>query len=149
MERLAKLPQVGGLITISTLLLPHTLKSDSEVREAAARLKADMVLLYTFDTSFHDNDASLALNVVTLGLSPTRQVFVHVAASALLMDTRTGFIYAALEANEKRKVTTNAWESRETADRARRDAEKTAFKGLVGEFEKNWPQIVERARKGA
>lgn len=148
-QRLAKLPQVGGLITISTLLLPASLQSDGELREAAARLKADMVLLYTFDTSFHDNDASVALNVVTLGLSPTRQVFVRVAASALLIDTRTGFIYAALEANEKRQITTNAWESRETADRARRDAEKAAFKALVSEFEKNWPQIIERAKKGA
>ena len=87
---------------------------------------------------------------MTLGpFSPTRQVFVHVAASALLMDTRTGFIYAALEANENRKVLSNAWESKETADRARRDAEKAAFKGLVGEFEKSWPQVVERAKQGA
>lgn len=148
-QRIANLPQVAGLITISTLLLPASLQSDRELREAAARLKADMVLLYTFDTSFHNNDASVALNVVTLGLSPTRQVFVHVAASALLLDTRTGFVYAALEANEKRKVTSNAWESRETADRARRDAEKAAFKALVSEFEKNWPQIIERSKKGA
>jgi hypothetical protein len=148
-DRIARLPQVGGLITISTLLLPGKLESDRELREAAARLKADMVLLYTFDTSFHDNDASVALNVVTLGLSPTRRVFVQVAASALLIDTRTGFIYAALEANEKRKVATNAWESRETADRARRDAEKAAFKELVSEFEKNWPQVIDRAKKGA
>ncbi len=148
-QRISNLPQIGGLITISTLLLPASLQSDRELREAAARLKADMVLLYTFDTSFHDNDASVALNVVTLGLSPTRRVFVRVAASALLIDTRTGFIYAALEANEKRQVTTNAWESRETADRARLDAEKAAFKALVSEFEKNWPQIIERAKKGA
>lgn len=145
-QRLAALPQVGGLITLSTLLLPETLQSDLELREAAARLQADMVLLYTFDTSFHDNDASVALNVITLGLSPTRRVFVRVAASALLIDTRTGFIYAALEANEKRQVTTNAWESREAADRARRDAEKAAFKALVGELEKDWPQILERAK---
>jgi hypothetical protein len=148
-ERIAELPQVGGLITMSTLLLPQRLQSDRELREAAARLKADMVLIYTFDTSFHDNDASVALAVVTLGLSPTRRVFVHVAASALLIDTRTGFIYAAFEANEKRQVTTNAWESIETADRARTDAEKTAFKALVSEFEKNWPQVIERAHKGA
>lgn len=148
-QRIAKLPQVGGLITLSTLLLPEQLQSDRELREAAARLKADMVLLYTFDTSFHDNDALVALNVVTLGLSPTRKVFVRVAASALLIDTRTGFIYAALEANEKRQVISNAWESRESADRARRDAEKTAFKALVTEFEKNWPQIIERAKQGA
>src|SRR5207237_4977421 len=110
LDRIARLPDVGGLVSISRLLLPQTLKSDRELREAAARLKADMVLLYTFDTSFHDNDESVALNVVTLGLSPTQKVYVHVAASALLIDTRTGFIYAALESNEKREVLTNAWE---------------------------------------
>ncbi len=148
-QRIAQLPQVGGLITISTLLLPQNLQSDRDLREAAARLKADMLLLYTFDTSFHDNDSSVALNVITLGLSPTRKVFVHVTASALLMDTRTGFIYAALEANEKRQLISNVWESRESADRARLDAEKSAFKELVSEFVKHWPQMVERAHKGA
>ena len=149
LKRLTKLPQMGGLISINRLLLPAKLNSDAELREAAARLKADMVLLYTFDTSFHDNDELVALSVVTLGLSPTRKVFVHVAASALLMDTRTGFIYAALEANEKRETRTNAWESKESADRARRDAEQAAFKKLVVEFEKSWPQVVDRAKQGA
>lgn len=149
LERLTKLPEVGGFITLSRLLLPPTLQSDRELREAAARLKADMLFLYTFDTSFHNNDESVALNVVTLGLSPTRKVFVRVAASALIIDTRTGFIYAALEANEKREVRTNAWESSETADRARRDAEQAAFKALVSELEKSWPRVVERAKKGA
>jgi len=119
------------------------------MREAAARLKADMVLFYTFNTTFHNNDASVALKVVTLGLSPTRRVVVHVAATALLIDTRTGFVYAALEANEKRQFTSNAWESRQSADRARREAEKAAFKSLAGEFEKSWPQVIERAKQGA
>ena len=148
MERLSHLPDVGGLISVSTLLLPRRLESDRDLREAAAKLKADMVLIYTFDTSFHNNDLSIPLNVVTLGLTPTRQVFVNVTASALLIDTRTGFIYAAIEANEKRKVLSNAWLSQDTADRARRNAEKAAFKGLVGQFETNWPKVVERAKKG-
>ena len=148
-QRLAALPQVSGLISLSTLLLPRTLQSDRELREAAARLKADMLLLYTFETSFHENDASKTLTLVTLGISPTRRVTVRVAASALLMDTRTGFIYAALEANEKRQPLTNAWHSNDTADRARRDAEKAAFKGLVDEFEKAWPKVIERAKQGA
>lgn len=148
-ERIASLPEIGGLVTVSALLLPERLESDRELREAAARLKADMVLLYTFDTSFHADDASVALSVVTLGLSPTRTVSVHVAAAALLLDTRTGFIYAAIEANEKRQSLTNAWESSETADRARRDAEQAAFKALVAEFEAAWPAILERATQGA
>lgn len=149
LERLGKLPQVGGLITLNRLLLPARLHSDLELREAAARLKADMVLLYTFDTSFHENDESVALNVISLGLSPTRKVFIQVAASALLIDTRTGFIYAALEANEKRAARTSAWESGQSADRARRDAEQAAFKKLAAEFEKTWPRVIERAGQGA
>ena len=148
-QRIAGLPKVGGLISISSLLLPDNLESDTQLREAAARLKADMILLYTLDTTFHENDMSATLNTITLGLSPTRRVFVRVSASALIVDTRTGFIYAALETNEKKQVITNAWESKESADRARRQTEKTAFKALLGEFEKSWPQVIERSRKGA
>src|ERR1051325_7197933 len=149
LERLTRLPQLGGVISISSLLLPHELNSDNDLRQAAARLKADMLLIYTFDTSFFNNDESATLKVISLGISPTRKVHVHVTASGLLMDTRTGFIYTAIEANEKRELRTNAWESKDTADRARLDAEKTAFKSLVAEFEKTWPAVVERARKGA
>lgn len=149
LERLTKLPDLAGIISISRLLLPETLQSDNELREAAARLKAEMLLLYTFDTTFHNSDASTTLNIITLGLSPTRKVTVNVAASALLIDTRTGFIYAALEANERKDLLSNAWESKESADRARRTAEAAAFKGLVDEFEKNWPKIVERAKQGS
>jgi hypothetical protein len=148
-QRITHLPHVGGLTGISTLLLPENLKSDRELREAAARLKSDMLLLYTFDTSFHENEKSVALAAISLGLSPTHKVSVHVTASAILMDTRTGFIYATIEANEKRQLMTNVWESRESADRARQNAERAAFKSLVADFEKSWPQIVERAHQGA
>jgi hypothetical protein len=149
LDTIAQLPQIGGITSISTMLLPAKLESDRDLREAAARLKADMLLLYTFETSFHDSDKALPLSVITLGLSPTHQVAVHVTASALLLDTRTGFIYATLEANEQRKVTTSAWLSEESADRARLDAEQTAFKALVEEFKKSWPRVVERAKQGA
>jgi len=149
LERISKMTDVGGLASLSRLLIPEHLNSDAELREAAARLKADLIFLYTFDTTFHDNDKSVALNVVSLGLSPTRKISVHVTASALIMDTRTGFIYAALESNEKRLLTSNAWESSEAADRARQEAEKAAFKSLLKELEKSWSQVVSRAKQGA
>nr|AIA12527.1 Unknown Function [uncultured bacterium] len=148
-ERLSKLPDVDGFITISRLLLPQTFQSFQELREVAAKLNADMLLVYTFDTTFHEKDGSAALSLITLGLSPTQTMIVRVAASALLLDTRTGYIHAALEANEKREVTTNIWKSQKEADRARQDAERTAFKALISEFEKNWSRIVERGKKGA
>ena len=148
-QRLSGLMQVGGLVSLNALLLPQKLDSDRELREAAARLKADMVLLYTFDTSFHENNSSAALTTISLGLAPTRNVFVHVTASALLIDTRTGFIYGAIESNEHRRMITSAWVSQDAADRARLDAEKTAFGQLISELEKTWPRIIERAGKGA
>jgi len=148
-SRLSALSQVGGLVNVSTLLLPQKLETERELREAAARLKADMVLIYTFDTAFYNSDLSKALNTVTLGLSPTRTVHVRVNASALLVDTRTGFIYTALEAHEQRSLLSNVWESKQTADRGRRDAESAAFQSLIAEFEKQWPRVVERAKEGA
>jgi hypothetical protein len=147
-NRLRALPQVGGIISLSRLLLPEKLDSDQDLREAAARLKADMLLLYTFDTSFRKDD-NTALTVVSWGLSQTRKVTARVQASALLLDTRTGFIYGAFESAEKKDLTTNAWKSEEDADRARRDLEQATFKKLVTEFEKGWPEVVERAKKGA
>jgi hypothetical protein len=149
LARLAGLPQMGGLIGLSTMLLPQKLDTDLALRQAAARLKADMIVLYTFETKFHDTDKAVALSVVTLGLSPTRKIAVHVNASALVMDTRTGFIYCAIETNEKRELYSNAWESGQSADRARQDAERAAFKKLVGEFETAWPAITQRTAQGA
>ena len=146
--RIAGLPQVSGLISLSRLLLPPDLNSDVQLREAAAKLKADLVVIYTFDTSFHKKDALQALSVVTLGLSPTRTVTAQVTASGLIMDTRTGFIYGAVEASEKRQVLSNAWISSDSADEARRAAEKVAFHKLVDEFVKIWPQVVARAKQG-
>lgn len=59
------------------------------------------------------------------------------------------FAYAAFEANEKRKFLSNAWESGEATDRARRDAEKEAFNSLVSAFVESWREVVERSRAGA
>ena len=40
---------------MNRMLLPEQLDNDREIRTAASRLQADMVLLYTFDTSFFDS----------------------------------------------------------------------------------------------
>lgn len=149
LERLGRLPDVNGIISLNRMLLPETLDTETSLREAAARLKADLLLMYTFETTFYDEELSKTLQVVSLGLSPTKRIHINTVASALLIDTRTGYIHAALESNERSKGITNSWESGEAVDRARRANEKAAFKGLVGEFAKNWSKIVERAKKGA
>lgn len=147
LERLSRLPQIAGLVTINRMLLPERLDSDRELRGAASRLQADLVFLYTFDTAFFDTDVAKPLTVVTLGLSPTRKISAATTASALLMDTRTGYIYSAYEVTERAETFATSWGSRDTADEARRKNEEVAFKKLIDEFETSWPKILERFGK--
>ena len=69
--RLARLPAVTRLAPVNRLLLPHELKSDVELRQAAATLRADMLLVYTLDTTFRVQDKLAPLSVVTLSFRPT------------------------------------------------------------------------------
>ena len=149
LERVTKLQQVAGLVSINRLLLPQRLDGDREIRGAAARLQADLVFLYTFDTSFLDTDMAKPLSVITLGLSPTRRISAVTTCSALLMDTRTGYIYSAYEATERKQTLSTSWGSRDTADQTPRDIEQAAFKKLIDDLAASWPKFLERyAQKG-
>jgi hypothetical protein len=140
-DRLSKLPNIRGIVPVSRLLLPADLKTDEPLRLAAARAGADMLLIYTLDTSFRDEDNARPLSVITLGLSPNQVVKLSTTASALLLDTRNGYVYGAAEATESADQLTNAWQSSEAADQARLRSEKKAFQKLVGELEKTWTQV--------
>jgi len=147
LDRVSKLPQVAGLVTINRMLLPERLEGDREIRGAASRLQADLVFLYTFDTSFFDTDMAKPLSVITLGLSPTRKISAVTTCSALLIDTRTGYIYSAYEVTERAETFSTSWGSRDSADEARRGNEQRAFKKLIDEFATTWPKVLERYRK--
>ncbi|HNS54009.1 MAG TPA: hypothetical protein PKH25_04475 [Syntrophales bacterium] len=145
-ERMGTLPEIAGLVSINRLLLPERLESDREIRTAASRLKADLVFLYTFDTAFFETDLAKPLTVITLGLSPTRKISAVTTASALLMDTRTGYIYSAYEVTEKVQTLATSWGSRDSADEARRQTEQEAFRKLIDEFIATWPTVLGRHR---
>jgi hypothetical protein len=144
LEKVLALPQVAGIVALNRMLLSPNLQSDQEIREAAARLQADLVMLYTFDTVFFDVDKSATLSVVTLGFSPTRKITATTTVSALLLDTRTGYVYSAYEATQKETLNASSWGSRDAADKARLDTEKRAFGKLVDEFVTTWPQLLAR-----
>lgn len=143
-DRVAAMPQVAGLVALNRMLLPEQLQGDRELREAAARLQADLVFLYTFDTAFFDKDAAKPLSVITLGLSPTRKITAITTVSALLLDTRTGYVYSAYEVTEKEAMTSTSWGSSDSADEARRRTERRGFGKLVEEFASSWPKLVQR-----
>lgn len=146
-DRVTSLPQVSGLVAVNRILLPAHLEGDREIREAASRLQADMVFIYTFDTAFFDTDAAKPLTVITLGLSPTREITAVTTVSALLMDTRTGYIYSAYEVTEREATHSTSWGSGGTADKTRRTTEKRAFGKLVDDLVASWPKLLQRYEK--
>ncbi len=143
-ERLSKLPQVAGITGLNRMLLPPNLESDREIREAAARVQADLVFLYTFDTIFFESDLAKPLTVISLGLSPTTRVSVATTVSGLLLDTRTGYVYSTYETTKKDSTLATAWGSREAADETRQKNERAAFAQMVDEIATSWPKLLER-----
>jgi len=141
LDRLAKLKDVAGIVTLNRLVLPSRFTSDRELRQAAAELHADMVLIYTIDTSASLNDEAAALTVLTLGVSPNQVVHMISTASAVLLDTRDGYLYGYAEATERQDQLANGWGADATVDDARRRTEGRAFEKLVGQLEKTWPTI--------
>ncbi|GGP94505.1 hypothetical protein [Shewanella ulleungensis] len=142
-NRLAKMPNLAGLAPLNRILLPTNLDSISALREAAARLKADILLIYTFDTSFHAGEQKFApLNVISLGFLKNKQVSVTTTVSAAFFDVRTEYLYGLAEATTKESSSASVWSTSDAVDDMRVTTEASAFKKLLPEIEKTWLNIV-------
>lgn len=148
-ERIAKLPRVAGVAPVSRLLLPENLQSDEDLRVAAASLRADMLLVYTFDTSFATDESVMApLRLVHLGLLPDQMARITTTASAAIFDVRTGFVYGAAEATAHEEHITSLWTNSAAVDQSRQATEKKAFGELLKEIETAWSGVVKQQGGG-
>lgn len=140
-DTLMRLPGIEGVVTLNRLLLPKNLSSDLDLREAAAKLQADAILLYTVDTEFRDKDVIPPLTVLSLSILSTTHYRIKSTASAILMDTKTGYIYGALEEASDNQGMSFIFDG---SDGARRKAERSAFEKLLASFDPFWRRIHAR-----
>jgi hypothetical protein len=142
-EKLAKLPQVAGLALMSRILLPEKLTSTRDLRQGAAALKTDMLLVYSVDTAFNIENTDVGpLALITLGFLPNKKARVTATASAAMFDVRTGFVYGLAEASATEEQRATFWSSSETIENARRKAESDAFQKLVDEVTRFWGDVL-------
>ncbi|MHC4281775.1 MAG: hypothetical protein ACYSWZ_02200 [Planctomycetota bacterium] len=104
-------------------------------------------MIYTMDTDFYDSDASTPLSIITLGLAPTIQVRVITTISAMVMDTRTGYIYGVLEETARKEQAAAAFTTQNAFDQLRQKTEREAFEMFLDEFEVLWKNILNQYRK--
>lgn len=142
-KRLSQLPEIAGLAPLNRILLPAKLDSVKSLREASARLKADILLIYTFDTSFHAGEQKFApLNVISLGFLKNKDVAVTTTVSAAFFDVRTEYLYGISEATAKESKNSSVWSTSDAVDDMRVSTETAAFKKLLPEIESTWSGIV-------
>lgn len=143
LARIANLPEVAGVGTLSRLLLPTNLNSIRDLRQSAAQLKADALLVYTIDTGFrHESDQIGPLQTVALGMFATEKSFATATCSFAIIDVRTGFIYGTGETNATEDQRSNLWGTADAIDKARMRAEGKCFDTAVDEVGKLWRSIV-------
>ncbi|MGY6588059.1 MAG: hypothetical protein ACXIUB_07170 [Wenzhouxiangella sp.] len=141
--RLAELNGVAGIGRLTRLLVPAAISGIDDLRQAAAGLKADVLLVYSVDTRFIVEGQSLGpLSVVSLGLIPNKRAHVTSTASAALVDVRSGFIYGVAEATDADDQRATVWSTRQAIESARLGTEQRAFQQMVKEVESLWSGIM-------
>ena len=144
-ETISNLPEVADVAALNRLLILPDLNSIKDLRLSAARLKTDLLLVYTVDTAFHVESTPLGpLSLVTLGTLPNKNVFVSSTIAGVLVDVRTGFIYGASESTEREEKGANIWSTKDAIDEARIKSEKASFKSFVNGFVELWNSVVEQ-----
>lgn len=147
-EKLSKMEGVKQAAPFNRLLLPYHYSSIKDLRLAAAKMKAHMLLIYTFDTQFTVDTKNYGpQNVIALGYLKNKEVKVTTTASVALFDVQTEYLYGLGEATAYQTKKANAWKKLDEVDNLRIETEKKAFNGLMAEVEKMWKGVMEEYAK--
>lgn len=146
-DAVKSLPGMANVIPLSSLLYNTATKPDLAMREAAARIHADAVLIVATETHATDGRIFAPLTELSLGLFPNKRYELIATALAALVDTRTGYVYGALEQSRARSGLTMAWGSDGVMERARSAAERDAIEKLLAEFPAFWRGVVQHHQR--
>lgn len=142
-NKLLQLPGVESIVPLNRLLLPSQANSEEDLREAAAKLHADALLIYTVSTEMRSDNVFFPLSAATLGvLNPMRHQGTS-SASAVLVDVRSGYVYGALEAQQDKATGSILLDG---SNLARDQAERQAFQKLLASFDPFWRKVYARHR---
>ncbi len=147
LDGLDSLPQVARTTVISPTILgepdrEHRIGADIRLREAAAKLHADAVLIIATETQATDGSIIAPLTGLSLGLLPNKRYELISTAFAALVDVRTGYVYGTDEKSRAKSGITMAWGGDDVIRRARSKVEREAVEKLFADFPAFWRGIV-------
>lgn len=143
--RLGELPQVTRVRLASELLSKGRIENDVDLRRIGGRLGADVLLVYTIDSSASMSSGVLE-NLAALVL-PMQRHRATATVRALLMDVRSGYVYASEQNTASERTRASVWGHTDAAQRTVERAERGALEGLVERLGRVWSEI--EAEQGA
>ena len=147
LDSLNSLPQLARTVVLSPVIVgetdhEHRITQDLRLREAAAKMHADAVLIVAIETQATDGSIIAPLTGLSLGLLPNRRYELISTAFAALVDTRTGYIYGTNEKSRARSGITMSWGGDDVIRRARSKVEREAMEKLFADFPSFWRGVV-------
>ena len=142
--KIVQLPLVSGVAPIGRLLLPPNASTIKDLRAPAAKLRADLLLVYSVDTSFSVEGKSFGpMSAISLGFIRNKKAHVTATVAGVLVDVRTGFIYGTTEATVTEEQRASIWSTKLAIESSRLHAETAAFEDFVVEFQQLWKGVVD------
>lgn len=147
-QEIGKLNGIKQISPFNRLLLPYNYSSIKDLRLAAAKMKAQMLLVYTFDTEFSIDAKNYGpQNVFALGYLKNKTLKVRTTSSAALFDVQTEYLYGLAEATEEVEKKSNVWKQNQEVDDLRIESEKKSFDKLSKEITTMWNGIYLEYKK--
>lgn len=140
-ERCRAMPMVTAVTPINMLSKKPKATAD-DLRETAAGVRADLLLVTSIVTQHRGEDLAWPLGLVTLGLFPTKVRSTETSATLALIDTRTGYVYAVAEARDDADQLANGWTSEMAESDAQARSERRAGEKLIARFEEEWKKVL-------
>lgn len=144
LQRLGKMYAVRGTIGLNRMVMPAQISGLADLRESARAAGADAMFVYTLDTKFFDPADVGYGEQLRLGVA-NNTARVETVASGVFLEIKSGQIFGQIQTNAKVNVNADDFSAPAVIDRARKNAERAAFKALTLEAEARWQLAQERA----
>jgi len=144
LQLIAKWPSVDNVGVLNSAWLPAKFDSIDDLRGAAAKMQADVLLVYTVDTTFKLHGQTVPPEgSIALGAKEAGPATVSATASAAFVDVRTGYVYGRAEAPASADVS-DLLHAREALDAKRIEVEHDALAQLMVKAAKTWADIAQQ-----
>lgn len=140
-EHCRRMPMVSTVTPINMLTTKSETTAD-DLRETAAGVRADLLLVTSVVTQHTGEDLAWPIGLVTLGLFPTKVRSTETSATMALIDTRTGYVYAVAEAHDDADQLANGWTAEMAESDAQDRSERRAGEKLIARFEEEWKKVL-------